>query len=549
MARRQEVKRQRQKKIQKRFITLFSTIGVLLVLYIVTCFMVPKDTVLEGVSINGVYVGHMKEKEAKQVVQDAFEKTFANVAMDVQVLGADYNVKLFDCMWMDSDSAAKEAMNFGHGPFITRGAAYIGAKVMKKKFQVYPYIYDDGKLREAISKTGLLDVDTTVQTTYEVSGDQLILTRGIAGYSVDESALISKVKQAVEQADFDKTIECPMLEGTVKDVTMQEVYDKLHTVAVNATLDPKKDYKIVKAVKGIDFDVDEAEKVFAGLKDGEKGTVPVKITNPEVSTKKLKSAMFRDVVGQCTTNVSGSEARISNVKLAAKKLNGKIIVAGETCSFNTTVGKRTEKAGFLSASQYHDGGTSTTVGAGIVQVASGLYKAALLANLKIKEHYNTTYVTTYIAKGFDAAVAWGSKDLKIINDSDYPVKIAASCENGVLTVKLLGTKTGKNHVEMTASVESSDFRDTEYRDDPNEYIGVYEVISDGHDGFVVQTYRKIYDENGKLLSSEKEAKCQYQSASKIVKRGTKAKPKVTTDKTSTATDKKPQTEATTEAAQ
>ena len=54
-------------------------------------------------------------------------------------------------------------------------------------------------------------------------------------------------------------------------------------------------------------------------------------------------------------DLAGSTAeRINNIRLAAAKLDGLILLPGESFSYNETVGKRTEEAGFQYADAYSD---------------------------------------------------------------------------------------------------------------------------------------------------------------------------------------------------
>ena len=48
------------------------------------------------------------------------------------------------------------------------------------------------------------------------------------------------------------------------------------------------------------------------------------------------------------------------------------------------------------------------------------------------------------------------------------------------------------------------------------------VVSSGHDGYVVQTYRNIYDGDGKKISTTKEAYCVYRKKDRVVRVGTKS---------------------------
>ena len=78
----------------------------------------------------------------------------------------------------------------------------------------------------------------------------------------------------------------------------------------------------------------------------------------------LEKNLFKDVLGEYTTSVSGSSVRRNNVRLAGEKCNV-ILLPGEEFSYNKTVGKRTKENGFGEAGAYLNGETVQEVGGGV----------------------------------------------------------------------------------------------------------------------------------------------------------------------------------------
>jgi vancomycin resistance protein YoaR len=262
----------------------------------------------------------------------------------------------------------------------------------------------------------------------------------------------------------------------------------------------------------------------------------LKVDKPKITTKKLKKYLFRDVLGSCTTDVGGTADRVSNVSLAAEKINGTILLPGESFSYNNVVGERTAARGFKKAPAYSNGQSVQELGGGICQVSSTLYKAVLLSNLKIDEHHNHSYVSNYIGIGMDATVSWNGPDFQFSNNTDYPIKIVAGYSGGQVTCKIVGAKLDGNTVEMTADTLQITSCDTVYQDDASLEKGVTEVVSSGHDGYVVQTYRNIYDKDGNRISTTKEAYCVYRTQDRVVRVGTKETGSETTDGEETDTE-------------
>ena len=178
---------------------------------------------------------------------------------------------------------------------------------------------------------------------------------------------------------------------------------------------------------------------------------------------------FPDVLGQYVSYYNAAlYDRSTNVELAAKSINGKVLMPGEVFSYNATVGPRTAERGFKVATIFVGGETAQGLGGGICQTSSTLYSAVLHADLDIVERTNHSLKVTYVPNGMDATVSWGSLDFKFKNSTKYPIRIQCEYGGGTLKVSVMGTKEDKSK-----SIE---------------------VISEGS-GSTYNTY-KIYYENG-----------------------------------------------------
>jgi len=145
------------------------------------------------------------------------------------------------------------------------------------------------------------------------------------------------------------------------------------------------------------------------------------------------SSSFSKLYSTYTTNYVNNAKRTTNLKLACKAINGKIVYPGQTFSFNGTVGRRTAEKGYQEAYVFTGPESHTLgIGGGVCQVASTMFNAALLANFKIVERHQHSQRVTYCPLGRDAAIFWGSEDFKFKNNTNYPIKIKMSCANGQL---------------------------------------------------------------------------------------------------------------------
>lgn len=308
-----------------------------------------------------------------------------------------------------------------------------------------------------------------------------------------------------------------------KALTAQQLHDQLHGEVRNASYDSATD-SIVPEQLGADFDIAAVQKAMDEAAPGETLTVKADIQQPEVTAADLKAVLFRDVLGEAKTHVSGSAGRIGNVKLSAQIINGLVLNSGETFSYNGSVGKRTADRGFKPAPAYVKGETVDEIGGGICQTSSTLYLACLRSNLEITERYAHRYVPAYITAGMDATVSWGGPDYKFTNNSLYPIKIVTIYENNYLTVRILGTNVDGTSVKMTNEHLSTTPYETVYEDDPTLAPGTEKVKTTPYTGYKYRTYRNVYDANGKLISSTYEATSDYKSRNKVILRGPAVEP-------------------------
>lgn len=152
--------------------------------------------------------------------------------------------------------------------------------------------------------------------------------------------------------------------------------------------------------------------------------------------------------GDIPLSIQGSET-IANVMLAAGAINMTLLNPGETFSFNSIVGLRTEEKGYQPGLMYSNGEVVTGVGGGICIMSTILYNAALETGLKIIERHPHSGPVSYAEPGRDAAVSFGWADLRFKNDTDSPLLIKAKVENDALMVTIFGNGRPGQTVEIT----------------------------------------------------------------------------------------------------
>ena len=376
---------------------------------------------------------------------------------------------------------------------------------------------DETVFRQKLSELAQTFSRPAQDTSYEVGQDSLTVTRELDGLAVTEADLEQPIREALSsEADGAVYVDAAILPAQA--LSAQDIHDAVAGNMKNAGYDAATD-SITPEQAGAEFDVAEAQALLDAASPGETVEIPADIQQPHVTAAELKDVLFRDVLGQCRTHVSGTSARINNVKLSAAACNGVVLNTGDVFSYNATTGQRTTAKGYQAAPAYVGGETVDEVGGGICQTSSTLYLACLMSNLEITERYAHRYVPAYIAWGMDATVSWGGPDYKFTNNTDYPIKIVATYSGGYLTVKILGTNVDGTYVKMTNEVLSKTDWETVYKDDETLPAGTEKVTTTPYTGYKVKSYRNVYSADGKLISSTYEATSDYKVRNKVISRG------------------------------
>lgn len=174
-----------------------------------------------------------------------------------------------------------------------------------------------------------------------------------------------------------------------------------------------------------------------------KSTLPAKSESKQESKPeqpKNQSSEHKVLASFNTQILDDDENRVNNIRLASEKINGFVLNSGEIFSFNKVVGKRDYSKGYKKAKILVNGEANEDIGGGICQLSSTIYNSALKSGMEIIERHTHSGEVGYIARGQDAAVSYGYKDLKFKNVNDYPVKLVVNIKNGKVYVSILSLK-------------------------------------------------------------------------------------------------------------
>lgn len=300
-----------------------------------------------------------------------------------------------------------------------------------------------------------------------------------------------------------------------KKLNTEEICDRFRTDPVDAELN-EITYEISPEIPGLGVNAAELERVLACAHPGKGYTIPLRSIAPAVTVADIEAKLYANILGEAHTPHVWNDDRTTNLILACAEIDGTVVMPGKIFSFNETVGERTEEKGYREAIAYISGASVPEIGGGVCQVASSIYYATLQADLPSVERHAHTYLVTYVPQGMDAAIYWGSLDFQFENISPYPIKIEASVSDGDVHILLRGMEWKDYTVELSYDVLEEVPWEVEERAVYDDKYETGDTIVTPYTGYLIATYKKLYDLDGNLLETDLIAYSRYAKRNKVV---------------------------------
>ena len=256
-------------------------------------------------------------------------------------------------------------------------------------------------------------------------------------------------------------------------------------------------FQITPGQAGMTMDVEATKAALDEALAEAEGDVSVKavVMKQEPAVTEEDLASIQDVLGTFSTNFnSGNGSRAGNVRNGAAKINGHVVMPGETLSGYECLSPFTVANGYYAAASYENGRVVDSIGGGVCQLSTTLYQAALQAELEIVQRQNHSMIVTYVKPSMDAAIAGTVKDLKFTNNYSTPIYVEGYTKGGTLTFTIYGkeTRPANRKVEyISETLKRIDPGAPEQRTDASLPPGSTKQIQSSHVGIQSRLWKVV----------------------------------------------------------
>lgn len=527
-----EVQNQTVKFTSKKAVIVTLTVFILIMLAVTAqlSYMILKyDKIYSGIYIDDLYVGSLTFQEAEDLLKSKYQDIVSTLEITLKCGKFSEKFKFSDVdVSFDISDTVSKAFSIGRtGNVLKRFSEIINAR--RQNIVLDINVSFDRKKVESIAQS-LYDKTfiNVKEADLLVQDDRVVVRSGHHGENIDKDQVFAEIENFINQRKGG-IIDIPIIITYPGKINADDYLAQINRDPQNAYVKVENNQAIIiPEVFGRKINKYDLNAVLSQIEKNENTQmdVPIEFIEPKVKVKDVEEKLFKDTLytafSSFYTNTEINRNRSENIRLAASKVNGKILAPGEVFSFNETVGKRTVDAGYRDAYVYKAGKVVPDLGGGICQVSSTLYNAVLYSDLEVVERRNHQFVVTYVPYGTDATVFYGQTDFRFKNSTNWPIKIESwISKDNKLYFSLKGTieEPGKK-VEIKSEIKNTTDFKTKYIDDPNLPEGQTKVLQQGHKGYVIDTY-KIIKMNDKVVSTEKISTSIYKPLDEEIARGTK----------------------------
>ena len=429
---------------------------IFLVFSIFTVYNILNTNIISGVSIKGIDVSGLSTSDARYQLDNYLKDRLPEeIKLTYKDFETTISLSQMDIAF-DTKSACNSAFHIGRNGSIFENNLSV-LSTMFGNINIEPNVtFNKELLKKNLEDISAQLPDTVIQSSYYIENDELIITAGTEGNVVNVDATIESIKNAISTfSALDTPIEITVKTQQPEEIDVEAIYNEVRKDPVDAyyTTDP---FAVYPSENGVDFKISlEDAKALVASEQKEEYNIPLNIIIPNVTTNMIGTEAFPDLLSTYSTKYATSNKnRTTNLILAANKINGTVLMPGETFSYNRVVGARTIAAGYKEAPIYVEGRVEDGLGGGICQITSTLYNAVVYANLEVTQRTNHQFVPSYVTASRDATVVYGSLDFQFVNNRNYPIKLVCSVSGGIANFQIFGMKQEDDYEVQISSYET-----------------------------------------------------------------------------------------------
>ncbi len=242
--------------------------------------------------------------------------------------------------------------------------------------------------------------------------------------------------------------------------------------------------------------------------------------NPDFKQIAKEHDAIIEMANYCTVLIDPLPGEETNVHIAADLLKGTVVKPGKVFSQNASIGPYNQSKGFQPGPFYAGNQLRSTVGGGVCKISSTLYNVAILANLPITQRHPHSMPVPYVPLGQDATVSYGVKDLRFLNNTDFPILIWAQGIENRLYIGFYGQDHPPHitwHHEIIRRIKTHTILHTDYTAD----AGTEKVIIEGMDGAVVKNWITVRDYTQGSIKTKNLGTDYYSPLPTVIEKGMK----------------------------
>jgi vancomycin resistance protein YoaR len=521
-----------------------------------------RDSVLPGVTVAGVDVGGLAPADARARI-DAEVGARLDEPVEIVVGGKSLRVTPSNIFQVDGAASERAAYDSARESLSARLGALAVPFAVHRDVQPVLRVHESG--RAALAEELAALTKRAVSARVSMDGNEAVVVPGREGTAIDGEAVLASLRETALAGLPSFDVQLQSVEPPISTEAAERAATTARTIAaapvrlelegegdigrlgrvqlaslvrfepkagaVNVVLDPAgiegelhplvKPFTrkpedatfrvsgdrayVIKAKNGTTLDVKGAQGAIydAGTGPGRRlAVLGLATLAPELTTKDAKALGIREPISTFTTDMGlSSSNRIWNVHLLGNYLDGTIVKAGGTFSYNEVVGPRTIERGFREGQMIFGGVLIPSIGGGVCQTATTIFNAAFEAGLPVSERHNHSWYISHYPMGRDATVSWGGPDLVFKNDLKHAILIDVSYTDTTFTISFYGTKQGRKVTSTTADPTNYTQPKMQYAIDPTAAPGSKTVVAGGGPGFDTNVHRKVY-EHGKLIRED-----------------------------------------------